>query len=167
MHLHTVLPDGVFALPAPDEEPASFIALPPPKTEEVARLLPRVVKRVKRCMTRYFEGRSDDDALDAMDALAAASMASRKDGDGDLEQRRGRQEAFLEGFSLHAATHLHANDRAGLERLCRYGARWEAVGSANAIPTDNRPGFAEAGIPVVRCRSVGSARRPTARSATR
>jgi hypothetical protein len=31
--------------------------------------------------------------------------------------------AFLEGFSLHANTHLHANDRQGLERLCRYGAR--------------------------------------------
>ena len=39
---------------------------------EVERLLARLVKRVKRCMTRYFEGRSDDDALDAMDALAAA-----------------------------------------------------------------------------------------------
>ncbi|HZH16972.1 MAG TPA: transposase [Archangium sp.] len=31
--------------------------------------------------------------------------------------------ALLEGFSLHANTHLHANDRQGLERLCRYGAR--------------------------------------------
>jgi hypothetical protein len=31
--------------------------------------------------------------------------------------------AFMEGFSLHANTHLHANDRQGLERLCRYGAR--------------------------------------------
>ncbi len=30
---------------------------------------------------------------------------------------------MLEGFSLHANTHLHANDRKGLERLCRYGAR--------------------------------------------
>jgi len=30
---------------------------------------------------------------------------------------------FVEGFSLHANTHLHANDRKGLERLCRYGAR--------------------------------------------
>ncbi|WP_245767950.1 transposase [Stigmatella erecta] len=28
---------------------------------------------------------------------------------------------MLEGFSLHANT--HANDRQGLERLCRYGAR--------------------------------------------
>ncbi|WP_222595369.1 transposase, partial [Corallococcus exiguus] len=31
--------------------------------------------------------------------------------------------ALLEGFSLHANTHLHANDRQGLERRCRYGAR--------------------------------------------
>nr|WP_233602155.1 transposase [Corallococcus sp. CA047B] len=28
-----------------------------------------------------------------------------------------------EGFALHASTHLHANDRQWLERLCRYGAR--------------------------------------------
>jgi len=26
-------------------------------------------------------------------------------------------------MSLHANTHLHANDRQGLKRLCRYGAR--------------------------------------------
>ncbi|HYH97287.1 MAG TPA: transposase [Hyalangium sp.] len=31
--------------------------------------------------------------------------------------------AILEAFCLHAQTHLHANDRLGLERLCRYGAR--------------------------------------------
>ncbi|WP_244222088.1 transposase [Corallococcus exercitus] len=30
---------------------------------------------------------------------------------------------MLEGFSLHANTHLHANDRQGLERLCRDGDR--------------------------------------------
>ncbi|WP_368668865.1 transposase [Corallococcus sp. CA053C] len=30
--------------------------------------------------------------------------------------------AFLEGFSLHTNTHLHANDSQGIERLCRYGA---------------------------------------------
>jgi hypothetical protein len=31
--------------------------------------------------------------------------------------------ALLEGFSLHVNTHLHANHREGVERLCRYGAR--------------------------------------------
>ncbi|MFN0062056.1 MAG: transposase [Myxococcaceae bacterium] len=30
---------------------------------------------------------------------------------------------FFEGYSLHANTHLHAHDREGLEKLCRYGAR--------------------------------------------
>ena len=29
----------------------------------------------------------------------------------------------MEGLSLNAATHLHAHDREGIERLCRYGAR--------------------------------------------
>ena len=39
------------------------------------------------------------------------------------ERPRGRFEAFLDGFSLHCGVHLHENDRAGIERLCRYGAR--------------------------------------------
>ena len=30
---------------------------------------------------------------------------------------------MLQGFSLHADTAVHGNDRQGLERLCRYGAR--------------------------------------------
>jgi len=34
-----------------------------------------------------------------------------------------RRVAVLEGFSLHADTAVHGNDRAGLGRLCRYGAR--------------------------------------------
>ena len=70
-HFHTVMPDGAFAIPAPDEEPASFIQLSVPTTHEVMHLLARVVKRVVRCMTRYFEGRGDDVA---QDALAAALL---------------------------------------------------------------------------------------------
>jgi hypothetical protein len=35
----------------------------------------------------------------------------------------GRRVARVEGFSLHADTWVHANDREGLVRLCRYGAR--------------------------------------------
>ena len=31
--------------------------------------------------------------------------------------------ASVQGFSLHAATTVHEDDRAGLERLCRYGLR--------------------------------------------
>ena len=31
--------------------------------------------------------------------------------------------SYLDGFSLHAGVHLHANDREGLAHLCGYGAR--------------------------------------------
>src|SRR4030067_1090750 len=33
---------------------------------------------------------------------------------------RGPRQAYLEGFDLHANVWVSANDRAGLERLCRY-----------------------------------------------
>jgi len=38
-------------------------------------------------------------------------------------QKRRRRCAFLDGFSLHADTRVHQNDRESLERSCRYGAR--------------------------------------------
>ena len=38
-------------------------------------------------------------------------------------RHRRRRVAVLEGFSLHADTAVHGHDRAGLGRLCRYGAR--------------------------------------------
>ncbi len=43
----------------------------------------------------------------------------------DVPARRHRRPrtAVAEGFSLHADIAVHANDREGLERLCRYGAR--------------------------------------------
>jgi len=44
-------------------------------------------------------------------------------GDRPQAVRIRRQAAYLEGFSLHAGVHLHANDREGLAHLCGYGAR--------------------------------------------
>jgi hypothetical protein len=40
-----------------------------------------------------------------------------------LPQRATHRLATAHGFSLHADTAVHGNDRQGLERLCRYGAR--------------------------------------------
>jgi hypothetical protein len=36
---------------------------------------------------------------------------------------RGARQAHLEGFDLHANVWVSANDRAGMERLCRYVLR--------------------------------------------
>jgi hypothetical protein len=118
------VPDGVFTIPAPDEERPSFIALDPPTCDEVDALLARVVRRVRRCIERALDMRNDDAAKDALSSLAAASIDERRGHvDGELERPRGRFEAFLDGFSLHCGVRLHENDRAGVERLCRYGAR--------------------------------------------
>jgi ribosomal protein S12 methylthiotransferase len=38
-------------------------------------------------------------------------------------RRVPRRLAVCEGFSLHADTSVHAHDRPGLERMCRYGSR--------------------------------------------
>jgi hypothetical protein len=72
VHFHTVMPDGAFALPAPDEDRPSFIALDPPARDEVDALLARVVRRVRRCIERALAGRDDDAARDALSSLAAA-----------------------------------------------------------------------------------------------
>jgi hypothetical protein len=53
-----------------------------------------------------------------------------------------KQTAYLEGFSLHAGVHLHANDREGLAHLCGYGAArsWRKIASRS---------FRMAGSPIV------------------
>ena len=52
-------------------------------------------------------------------------LPSPEDGDVEslLETFLSRLVPLLEGFSLHANTRVHENDRTGLETLCRYGAR--------------------------------------------
>ncbi|HEY4055208.1 MAG TPA: transposase [Kofleriaceae bacterium] len=122
VHFHTVRPDGVFTVPAPDEARPAFVALDPPSRADIEALLARVVRRVRRCVERHIEGRDDDVGTDALAALAASSVAGRGR-TSETERGRGRFEAFLDGFSLHAGVHLHENDRAGIERVCRHGAR--------------------------------------------
>ena len=47
-----------------------------------------------------------------------------------------RRSVSFDGFSLHAAVHIGKHDRAGLERLCRYGAR-PAFASERVALTSN------------------------------
>lgn len=65
----------------------------------------------------------DDDNLDALGALEAAALKPTSTTRTKDDPPPKKLTAFLEGFSLHAGVHLHENDRLGLERLCRYGAR--------------------------------------------
>ena len=95
VHLHTVVPDGTFAI----EDRPSFVSLSPPTTEEIEALLPRVVSRVRRCVARRSDA-NDDAPLDTLDEMRAASAAERSSG--AFVGRTGLYEAFFEGFSLHS-----------------------------------------------------------------
>ncbi|ADO69843.1 Transposase, IS801/IS1294 [Stigmatella aurantiaca DW4/3-1] len=68
-------------------------------------------------------GQGPEDALQAYQAHSLQQRLRWTEVDVQPPPRKQPRCAFLEGFSLHSNTHLHANDRQGLERLCRYGAR--------------------------------------------
>jgi len=112
LHFHCLVPDGVFVEPSggPSGGPLEFHASRPPEDEDVEALLRKTAVRVVAMLRK--RGRLDADEgandLDALGALQAAALASSP---------------FLDGFSLHANTHLRAEDREGIERLCVYGAR--------------------------------------------
>lgn len=120
-HLHVLVPEGLF-VPAQGDA-ATFQPLPPPDDDEVEALLTTVATRTVRLMKK--RGLLDDAVVPegAHDATLAASLQHRLPFPAGAPPPRKRRCAFLEGFSLHANTQVHENDRQSLETLCRYGAR--------------------------------------------
>ena len=60
-------------------------------------------------------------ALGARAGRRARCLGEEPDAEGVMS--RGPRQAHLDGFDLHANVWVGANDRAGLERLCRYVLR--------------------------------------------
>jgi len=86
-------------------------------------VLRRIVQRLRKLLAQSLEAAEDDARVaDVLGSAQAESVAfiSRKPPEA---VRLKKQAAYLEGFSLHAGVHLHANDREGLAHLCGYGAR--------------------------------------------
>ena len=128
LHFHCVVPDGVFVEPrgAPRDAPLEFHPLRPPEDEDVEALLRKTASRViamLRKRGRLDAGERAND-LDALGALQATSLMSSPPAPRDAyPPQASRRNAFQDGFSLHANTHLRGEDREGIERLCMYGAR--------------------------------------------
>ena len=146
IHFHVIVLDGVFTESADGE--LSFHAAPPPTDEELAQLLGAVRTRTLRYLTR--QGLLDDDRAD-FDPLCdeapllancyASSIGGRQtlgsrpgsplarlghDPDTPRTESKGRLQAHLDGFDLHAALTVaaqHPDGRKPLEKLLRYCAR--------------------------------------------
>ena len=134
------MPDGLFVSPGgadASDAPLDFVPLPPPSDVEVARVTRRIARRLTKRARRYLEGHADEHAfIDPDDEQAtlqhALSTALRPPvrpqptlplGDEPEPPPASALCARVAGYSLHAARAVAADDRAGLERLCRYGLR--------------------------------------------
>ena len=118
VHFHVLVPDGVF------DGDGKFVAGEAPDDDDVLQLLLRCGRRVLKLLRRFFAGdnhrvREVDGLFAALDSASAQPPPTLF----PLATRRAPLSAFVEGFSLHAATRVMASDRRGLSRLCAYGAR--------------------------------------------
>jgi len=122
----------------------TFHPAPGPRDAEVAAALATIRHRVQRLLVRHGLEPGDDttgpaDRLGEESPVLAGIVGASVQGRVALGQRagarvrrlgdardtevvtsRGARQAHLEGFDLHANVWVSANDRAGLERLCRY-----------------------------------------------
>ncbi len=120
-HIHALLPDGVFAT-GPDGAVA-FHAVPPPWDDDVVRLLGQIGRAIHRLIERRLADHGDDPPADLRAAEQAEAIARVPAFGNASRPTAGRRSAFCDGYSLHAERLVDADNRDGLERLCRYGAR--------------------------------------------
>ena len=145
LHFHTLVLDGVFT-----EAPGGALAFQPapaPSDAEVAAALATIRQRVQRLLVRRGLEPGDDatgpadplaDESPIMAGIVGASVQGRvalgsragarvrrlgEARDTAAVPSRGPRQAHLEGYDLHANVWVPANDRAGVERLCRYVLR--------------------------------------------
>ena len=118
--------DGVFLHDEADRDARPrFLELDPPSDADVRALLDEIIERVLATLRKH--GRLDDETDDGADTdpqlLLALGPAPRAKSPAAVDELLPRLCARRQGFSLHAGTAVHRNDRIGLERLCRYGLR--------------------------------------------
>jgi hypothetical protein len=134
VHFHVIVMDGVYA-----EEPDGsmlFHPLPAPSDEDIARLARAVCRKVTHYLGQL-TGENKDQQV-TLDHLANASVQGlvatgprrgcrvlRLGGAGEDAEAAimGKRCAEVAGFNVHANVRVAANDRDGLEYLCRYLAR--------------------------------------------
>ena len=138
VHFHVLVLDGAFVRA---NDGTRFHETPPPSREAIATVAQRVHDRAVRWLRRHdlvrSEERRADDASEGTALDACATLALRVAGLVDVSANRvearptnpldargpARFSAAFEGFDVHAAVRVEANDDEARERLVRYCAR--------------------------------------------
>jgi hypothetical protein len=133
VHFHVLVPDGGF------DDDGVFVADEAPDNDDVRCIMVRAGRRVMSTLRRFFDDddhrrREIDRLLESLDAASATPQPALFARDA----QRAPLSAFIEGFSLHAATRVLASDRRGLWRLCAYGARGAVASSRLSELPDGR-----------------------------
>jgi hypothetical protein len=139
-HGHFLVLDGVFG--AMDGERPVFYPLRPPDSKDVAAVAERVAVRVAALLEKRDGAPALDQDEPGLAAIYGASIGGRiatglntgqrVKTSGDFQPQHHSEERFessgsrcamVSGFSVHAGVSIRADDRRGLERLCKYVTR--------------------------------------------
>jgi len=100
-----------------------FRPVPPPYKEDMNRLLVQIARATEKLIKqREEDAEMDEEEPDLLTQEQAQSLKFHATPAGNVVSESERC-AFLQGYSLHAERVIDSDDRDGLERLCRYGAR--------------------------------------------
>lgn len=128
-HLHLLVAEGVWI-------GGAFLELQRPTQAAVEAVLTRLLAQAKRTFAALQQPWPED-AFEALQLQGAQERLNLGE-ESTFGGSPGRLLAVGEGFSLHAGTHVHANDREGLAKLCRYGARGPIAESRLSRRDDGR-----------------------------
>ena len=145
-HFHMLFLDGVYEIDSGGI--SRFHGITPPTSKEMSKLLHRISERIARLLERagYLEREEGEEGLilegfedELMNHLQGSSITykiavgshqGRKvltintfPSRDELDDSNGQVLAKVSGFSLHAGVSAQSNERAKIERLCRYIAR--------------------------------------------
>lgn len=113
-HLHLLVPEALWT------KEGVRVELPAPSDEDVERVLHRTLRQARKDWAELDEAWPEDEYEELQQRAIQERLGLM---DPARRHRRARRVALEDGFSLHGDTAVQANDRDGLERLARYGAR--------------------------------------------
>jgi hypothetical protein len=135
VHYHSLFLDGLFVRSRGG--PPVFVGAPAPTASDLARVLADARAEIGRWLTKHasdvdlgLSGEAEPDALAGCAKLATQrglfvdlGRGPARDDDDEPSAGKNRKSALLDGFNLHAAVRIGADDDVAREKLIRYCAR--------------------------------------------